>query len=162
MADVETDEYFDIYCYNPQVSLVILYSDDGKIDGDKYTSDKIKGRAILWTCEIDGESATYMDRIYTKDDSDTRLFKEFALKNDWWHKEHQDMETNQYVTNGSQRKRATIKVKLDKAKTGKLPYMDTLCYIDTKGKFCTNNPSNCDDEYRRTARTTHGSWHEND
>ena len=40
--------------------------------------------------------------------------------------------------------------------------MDSLCYVDTKGKFCTNKSDICDDEYRRTARTTHGSWHEND
>ena len=161
MAEV-AKTYFNIYVKNSNVKMVILYGDEGKIKDGRYRDKKIKGRAILWTCEIDGEAATYMDRIYTKDDSDSRLFKEFALKNGWWHKEHQDMEPTQYVTNGTQRKRATIKVKLDKAKTGKLPYMDTLCYIDTKGKFCTNNPSNCDDEYRRTARTTHGSWHEND
>ena len=161
MAEV-TKTYFNIYVKNSNVKMVILYGDEGKIKDGRYRDEKIKGRAILWTCDIDGVEATYMDRIYTKDDSDTRLFKEYALHNDWWHKEHQDMETNQYFTNGSQRKRAIIKVKLEKSKTGKLPYMDTLCYVDTKSKFCTNSSSECDDEYRRTARTTHGSWHEND
>ena len=72
------------------------------------------------------------------------------------------MEPNGYVTNGTQRKRPTIKVHLEKSKTGKLPYMDTLCYIDAKNKFCTNNSGLCDSEHRRTARTTHGSWYEND
>ena len=161
MAEV-AKTYFNIYVKNPNVKMVILYGDYGKINDGRYRDKKIKGRAILWTCEIDGVEATYMDRIYTKDDSDSRLFKEYALHNGWWHKEHQDMEPSQYVTNGVDRKRATIKVKLEKSKTGKLPYMDTLCYVDTKGKFCTNKSDICDDEYRRTARTTHGSWHEND
>ena len=161
MAEV-AKTYFNIYVKNPNVKMVILYGDYGKINDGRYRDKKIKGRAILWTCEIDGVEATYMDRVYTKDDSDTRLFKEYALHNGWWHKEHQDMEPTQYVTNGTDRKRATIKVKLEKSKTGKLPYMDTLCYVDTKGKFCTNKSDICDDEYRRTARTTHGSWHEND
>ena len=161
MAEV-AKTYFNIYVKNSNVKLVVLYGDNGKIKDGRYRDKKIKGRAILWTCEIDGVEATYMDRIYTKDDSDSRLFKEYALHNGWWHKEHQDMEPTQYVTNGTDRKRATIKVKLEKSKTGKLPYMDTLCYVDTKGKFCTNKSDICDDEYRRTARTTHGSWHEND
>lgn len=161
MAEV-AKTYFNIYSKNSNVKMVILYGDEGKIKDGRYRDKKIKGRAILWTCEIDGVEATYMDRVYTKDDSDTRLFKEYALHNGWWHKEHQDMEPTQYVTNGTDRKRATIKVKLEKSKTGKLPYMDTLCYVDTKGKFCTNKSDICDDEYRRTARTTHGSWHEND
>lgn len=161
MAEV-AKTYFNIYVKNPNVKMVILYDDNGKVIDDVYKSKKIKGRAILWTCEIDGEQATFMDRVYTRFDSDTNLFKEFAKNNGWWFKESQDMEPNGYVTNGVQRKRPTIKVHLEKSKTGKLPYMDTLCYIDSKNKFCTNNSNLCDDEYRRTARTTHGSWYEND
>jgi len=161
MAEV-AKTYFNIYVKNPNVKMVILYDDEGKVKDDVYKSKKIKGRAILWNCEIDGEQKTFMDRIYTRFDSDFNLFKEFARKNDWWFKEHQDMEPDQYITNGVERKRATIKVSLEKSKTGKLPYMDTLCYIDTKGKFCTNKSDLCDDDYRRTARTTHGSWYEND
>ena len=43
------DRTFDIYTKNPEVcSLVILYSDDGRIVDEKYTSNKIKGRALLW------------------------------------------------------------------------------------------------------------------
>ena len=161
MAEV-AKTYFNIYVKNPNVKMVILYDDNGKVKDDVYKSKKIKGRAILWTCEIDGEQATFMDRVYTRFDSDTNLFKEFAKNNGWWFKESQDMEPNGYVTNGTQRKRPTIKVHLEKSKTGKLPYMDTLCYIDAKNKFCTNNSGLCDSEHRRTARTTHGSWYEND
>jgi hypothetical protein len=161
MAEV-AKTYFNIYVKNTNVKMVILYDDNGKVNDDVYKSKKIKGRAILWTCEIDGEATTFMDRVYTRFDSDTNLFKEFAKKNGWWFKENQDMESNGYVTDGTQRKRPTIKVYLEKSKTGKLPYMDTLCFIDAKNKFCTNKSDLCDDDHRRTARTTHGGWYEND
>ncbi len=160
MAEV-AKTYFNIYVKNDNVQMVILYDDEGTIKDEKYTSKKIKGRAILWHGEIDGEKATYMDRIYNKNDSDVNLFREFAKENGWWYKEHQDMEPGQYISNGSIRKRATIKVPLNKVKTGKLPYMDTLCYIDIDGKFCTNTKSICGDE-TRVARTTHGGWYDND
>jgi len=42
--------YFEIYVDNPSVCrMVVLYTDDGQITNGKYTSDKICGRAILWT-----------------------------------------------------------------------------------------------------------------
>jgi hypothetical protein len=153
--------YFNIYVKNDNVKMVILYDDEGTIKDEKYTSKKIKGRAILWSCEIDGVKETYMDRIYTKNDSDVNLFKEFAKENGWWFKEHQDMEPDQFISNGLIRKRATIKVSLTKVRTGKLPYMDTLCYVDLEGKFCTNKKSVCSDN-TRVARTTHGGWYDND
>ena len=161
MAEV-AKTYFNIYVKNSNVKMVVLYDDDGKVSDDVYKSKKIKGRAILWSCEIDDEQKTFMDRVYTRFDSDINLFKEFAKNNGWWFKDCQDMETNGYITDGTQRKRTTIKVKLDKSKTGKLPYMDTLCYIDSKNNFCTNNSNLCDNDHIRTARTTHGGWHEND
>lgn len=139
MADVETDEYFDIYCYNPQVSLVILYSDDGKIDGDKYTSDKIKGRAILWDANINGKEGKFMDRVYTRFDSDVDLFKQFAEKNGWWYKKSQSMEPSESITNGSESaSNPNIIVKLKEGNWDNYPYCDTMCYLDTNDDTLTN------------------------
>ena len=139
MADVETDEYFDIYCYNPQVSLVILYSDDGKIDGDKYTSDKIKGRAILWDANINGKEGKFMDRVYTRFDSDVDLFKQFAEKNGWWYKKSQSMEPSEPITNGSESaSNPNIIVKLKEGNWDNYPYCDTICYLDTNDDTLTN------------------------
>jgi hypothetical protein len=45
----------------------------------KNTSDKIKGRAILWKTD----KGMFMDRIYTAHDSDLNLFKEFATKSNF-------------------------------------------------------------------------------
>lgn len=130
MADVDSD-FFDIYTQNPQVSLVILYGDNGSIIDGKYTDTKIKGRAILWECKIDDMPAKFMDRIYTTLESDTELFKQFAEKNGWWYKKRQSMEPGEEITNGSGSRKATIEVKLDDASWDYYPYCDTICYINS-------------------------------
>jgi hypothetical protein len=139
MADVDTEDYFDIYCYNPQVSLVILYSDDGKIEGEKYTSNKIKGRAILWDANINGKEGKFMDRVYTRFDSDVDLFKQFAEKNGWWYKKSQSMEPSESITNGSESaSNPNIIVKLKDGTWDYYPYCDTMCYLDTGDDTLTN------------------------
>lgn len=129
MAEVDSD-YFDIYTSNPQVSLVILYSDDGTIQGDKYTATTIKGRAILWDATINNQPGKFMDRIYTTHDSDVELFKQFAEKNGWWYKRSQSMEPSERITNGSNTIEARIKVELSHSDFEYYPYCDTMCYLN--------------------------------
>ena len=137
MASVDSD-YFDIYTENPQVSLVILYSDDGVIDGEKYTSKKIKGRAILWDATINGQKGMFMDRIYTVQDSDVELFKQFAEKNGWFYKRSQSMEPQERITDGKSSIDARIKVELDEWRFDYYPYCDTMCYINENDGFLYN------------------------
>jgi hypothetical protein len=160
MADVSED-YFDIYTQNPQVSLVILYGDEGTIVEDKYQASLIKGRALLWECEIDGEKATFMDRIYTANDSDTNLFKQFAEKNGWWYKDSQSMEPNEYFTDGNTKKKARIIVRLNDADWREYPYCDTMCYIFldsdiASNKFYLDDSEN--EEADRLLRDTEGEY----
>ena len=155
MAHVETSEYFDIYTQNPQVSLVILYGDTGVINGDKYSDDKIKGRAILWDAKLDGIPVKFMDRIYTTHDADVELFKQFAEKNGWWFKRKQSMEPNESLTDGSLVKRGTIEVKLDDTNFEYYPYCDTICYINSDtGTACNVYWDDSD----RLLRNTGGSY----
>jgi len=158
MAEVDTD-YFDIYCNNPEVSLVILYGDDGQIKDSRYISDEIKGRALLWKAQIGGVSVDFMDRIYTSQDSDTELFKQFAQKNGWWYKKYQSMDPDESITDGSSSKSATITVKL----TGSggdwdsYPYMDTLCFLDVDSDTLTNDENG---DYQRVFRDTEGGYND--
>jgi len=160
MADVSED-YFDIYTQNPQVSLVILYGDEGNVVEDKYQASLIKGRALLWECEIDGQKATFMDRIYTANDSDTNLFKQFAEKNGWWYKDSQSMEPNEYFTDGNNKKKARIIVRLNDADWREYPYCDTMCYIFldsdiASNKFYLDDSEN--EEADRLLRDTEGEY----
>lgn len=137
MASVGSD-CFDIYTQNPQVSLVILYGEGGSIESEKYTDSKIKGRAILWDAKLDGQPVKFMDRIYTSQDADVELFKQFAEKNGWWFKKRQSMEPGDDFTDGSSSKKGKIKVNLDDTDFEYYPYCDTVCYIDTNTGIASN------------------------
>ena len=155
MASVNPS-YFDIYCENSQVSMVILYSEDGKIVGDKFVSDKIRGRAILWDAEFKGNSIKFMDRIYTTHDSDVELFKQFAEKNGWWWKTSQSMEQWEQITNGTDRELDRIVVKADDVDWSYYPYMDTMSYLNLDENVITN-----DSDYpglERECRSTGGDY----
>jgi len=154
MASADSD-YFDIYTQNPQVSLVILYGDSGVITGDKYTDTLIKGRAILWDCKLDGMPIKFMDRIYTSQDSDVDIFKQFAEKNGWWYKKRQSMEPGEDLTDGSSVRRGTLETKLNDAYFDYYPYCDTMCYINSDtGTVCNVYWDDSD----RLLRDTCGSY----
>jgi hypothetical protein len=157
MASVDSD-YFDIYTQNSQVSLVILYGDGGTITDGKYTDFLIKGRAILWDAKADGQPIKFMDRIYTSQDADVELFKQFAEKNGWWYKKRQSMEPEESITDGSTIKEATIKVDLDSADFEYYPYCDTMCYLNLDNYRISNDPSI---GYDRYLKDTDGGYEEN-
>jgi len=121
-------EFFGIYADNSDVcKLVILYSDrDGTIKDGKYTSNYIKGRALLWKTN---QGDMFMDRIYTNNDSDVDLFKQFAEKNSWWCKKNQNSGNVFTAQKGTQLKTPTYTVDLQWADHEYYPYVDTLSYL---------------------------------
>ena len=97
--------YLDIYVKNPEVcKLLILRGDTGKV----------KGRALLWTFS-DGQR--YIDRMYTIDDSDKNIFKDWGSKNGI---------TKHYDNTSS----VGGKVHLKNLDFSKYPYMDTFVFLD--------------------------------
>jgi len=154
MAEVDSS-YFDIYTSNKNVSLVILYSDDGNISGERYTSNKIKGRALLWNAKLNGEDVKFMDRIYTRFDSDEELFKQYAKKNGWWWKKNQNMDTDTPLTNGTETKvDPSIKVQLEWSDFNEYPYLDTMSYLN-ENDDCLYNYSKGQGKY---LKDTGGGW----
>jgi len=153
MAEVDS-EYFDIYCNNRQISLVILYSEDGKIEDGKYISNKIKGRALLWDCQIGGVSSKFMDRIYTAQDSDVELFKQFAESKGFWYKKSQTMDPDEDITDGTNSKSIRIVADLDDTDFEYYPYMDTLCFINKNDNWA----SNVEDDAHIACRSTEGEY----
>jgi hypothetical protein len=158
MAEVMSD-YFEIYTSNPQVQMVILYDDDGQVKEGKYTSNKIKGRAILWDAELDGQKEMFMDRIYTTHDSDVDLFKQFAQKNGWFYKDSQSMTPREYITNGTSRSRPEIIVKLNNVDFEYYPYCDTMCFCYTSSNELRNTQDD-DDGSMRVLRSTDGEYYD--
>ena len=151
--------YFDIYSRNKQVKLVILYGDNGTLTPEgEFKSDKIKGRALLWELTMNGSPVTFMDRIYTVNDSDTDLFKEFAQQNGWWYKSRQSMEQDEDFTDGKTTTNALLVADLDRTDFEKYPYTDTISFINTND----NTASNRAEDYNRVLRDTSGGWEDED
>ena len=111
--------YFQIYTRNTDVcQLLILKNDDG---------DKIKGRALVWKLKKP-DGVTYMDRIYTHNDSDVELFRQYAKSKGWYYKpENNHRPTNDMVNSeGNVIEMGTIFVQLGDYSYSKYPYLDTL------------------------------------
>ncbi len=147
MANVNS-EYFDIYVYNKNVQLLILYSkSNGSIVDNKYKSNKIRGRAIVWTLD---DGSIFMDRIYTHNDSDIELFKKYAENNGWFYKLHQDMDAYCYITNGKESSKKVMVVNLENTIFDYYPYLDTMCFLSDTNKIISNRTKNTEYELKST------------
>jgi hypothetical protein len=113
-------EWLEIYTDNPnQVNLVIFKSQDD--------DSKIVGRAILWTL-TDGKK--FMDRIYTINDSDVNLFREFAKENGWYSKYHNSStDSGRCIAPDGSTVDLDLTVNLDNKSYRNYPYLDTLKYF---------------------------------
>ena len=105
MRYARCQKYLDIYVKNPEVCKLIVLRDDNR---------KVKGRALLWTLN-NGEK--YIDRMYTIDDSDKNIFKDWGSKNGI---------TSHYDNTGN----VVGKVHLNVINFDKYPYMDTFIFLD--------------------------------
>lgn len=147
--------FFEIYTKNSKCSMVILYSDGGQLKDGKYLSNKIRGRALLWDATIDDKPVKFMDRVYTSNDSDTKLFEEWAKENGWFYKVGQSMYPSNEISNGVDSGYYKIKVELDENNIETFPYMDTLCFYLESGYI-----TNCENKsHEREFRTTHGGYY---
>ena len=132
-------EYIEFYTKN-NVKLLILFADDNE--------KMIIGRAIIWEdIEISGiGNGTFMDRIYTTNDSDTSLFKKYAKDNKWWYKSTQDSSegtdlygpVDDYESDEYYDLKFDVK-KLSKHYSNKYPYMDTLKFYYYRDGYISNN-----------------------
>jgi hypothetical protein len=108
--------YFDIYTKNPEVCSLLIYKD---------SDNKLLGRALVWTLVQDEvKSKYYLDRIYTRFDSDIDKFKKWFIDN------LNDNRVNYESYNEDSSYH--ISVKLKKWKFEKYPYMDTFTVLDIK------------------------------
>ena len=126
--------WLEIYEDNSDVcKMVVKWSDKGQIVDGVFKSDKIVGRALLWTTT---SGDIFMDRIYTIDSSDEELFKKYAEANGWWAKKSQNSSQNFTAVRGSESKNPVYVVQLKRSYNGEYPYLDTLCYLnDESGKL---------------------------
>ncbi len=165
MATVDS-KFFHLYSDNPdKISMLILYDDEGTIGNidlfgeGKYTSKKIKGRALLWnikgSCGFT-EDTYFIDRIYTAHDSDISLFIEYANNNGMWHKGCQSSDWNFTIVNKNQSKSASIIINLKETDYDYYPYCDSMTFVNTNTNLISNEKSEID--AHRILRSTCGSY----
>ena len=128
MSNVDP-EFFDIYVSNPEVcSLVILKSQEDE--------DKIIGRALLWKIR-DGKR--FMDRIYTMNDSDVQLFKDWAKENGWYVKQYNSSTgSNGAISPDGSLVTLNLTVDIKPGRYEKYPYLDTLKHWSPSGTLSTS------------------------
>lgn len=115
------ESYLSIYVENPDVcNLIIFKSQDDE--------SKIMGRALLWTLN-DGKK--FLDRIYTINESDVQLFKDFAKENGWYVKRHNNSSDSDYaISPDGSEVRLQLLVTVRKGEYDNYPYLDTLKYYN--------------------------------
>jgi hypothetical protein len=146
MRYAEKNKYMEIYSKNPnKIKMLVLFGED----------NKVKTRALLWEdCETpEGEKYKVMDRIYSIFDHDMVLFKNWALKNGYVHKNDQSSRSeNVFMTlNGA--KYINLTTKLDNHEFKFYPYIDSFKYYSRKKGTLSNSP---DFSYKYILIQNHG------
>lgn len=128
--------YFEIYTSTESCSLLILKTDDGT---------QIKGRALVWELSSP-EGITYMDRIYTHNDSDVELFRQYAQKQGWYYKPSNNNEpTSDMISpEGGTVNLGELIVKVSKDYYSRYPYVDTLKNFDRYKSTLSTSDSGLD------------------
>lgn len=127
--------YFSIYMENPTCGLLILKDETG---------EKIKGRALVWTL-MSPEGVTFMDRIYTHEDSDIELFREYAKSKGWYYKPRNDSSDSSDMISptGEKVNLGPLVVKIRKGDYDSYPYVDTIKHFNSSaGTLSTSGKGN--------------------
>jgi hypothetical protein len=115
------ESMLSIYCDNDNVSLVIFRAPEDE--------ERIVGRAILWKL-LDGKF--FMDRIYSNNDSDVNLFREYAKEEGWYSKRHNNSSSNNSVYDPSGNEiQIDLSCQLGRGHD-EFPYLDTLKFYSPK------------------------------
>ncbi len=116
MSNVDED-YFDIYVSNPERIGLVIYK-------NPEDDTKILGRSLLWKTNDD---KMFMDRIYTLNDSDVQLFRQYAKESGWYSKSSNGSSSQgDCIAPDGSNVRLDLIVNIKKGYYEKYPYLDTL------------------------------------
>lgn len=134
MASVNSD-YFDIYVDNPDVcNLLILKNDE---------DNKIKGRALVWYLKKPS-GVTFVDRVYTHNDSDIQLFRDYCKFKNWAYKKRNDSSDDPCIVlpDGTTKNYDELSVTIKSGEYDRYPYVDTLKYYNEDSGKLSTDPDN--------------------
>jgi len=129
------ESWLQIYTMNLDVCQLLILKDDDN-------QDKIKGRALVWKLSQPA-GITYVDRIYTHDDSDLELFKQYIREQGWYLKyiyTSSTSDTTMIAPDGSESRPKELIVKVAAKDYSGYPYLDTIKFFTpSSGKLSTDS-----------------------
>lgn len=168
MKQEDRNEFMFIYDDNPEVCQLLILKDEKD-------PEKIRGRALIWKLtKIDGKvpegERFFMDRIYTILDAEVEIFKAYAKKQGWFHKQtqtYENLDARTYIPVTDTRDGTTRLRKLEttvKAKKYELyPYVDTMQLFNPKTGVMTSDLGVWDEDPDVIhLNRTNGSYRRND
>lgn len=171
MRHGECQNSLDIYVENRNIKLLVLFDEtiESFVDEDtgdivKLPSDKVIGRALVWSNVKIGDKSnqTFMDRIYTINDKDVKLFEIYAKDRGWWFKSMNDSDENTPLygplDNYHVSKSRTIISRLNTRDLAKYPSSDTLKYYDWMNGIISNDEYSVSDNYYLQLSTINGLY----
>ena len=130
-----SERWLQIYTQNPDVCSLLILKDEDQ-------PDKIKGRALVWKLSFPADT-TYVDRIYTHDDSDLELFKQYIAQEGWMLKKRYTSstdDTTMIAPDGTEVRPRNLEVRVKPKEYSGYPYLDTLkWYSPNSGILSTDS-----------------------
>lgn len=133
MRQRERNNFLNLYATNPNIKMLILLTDDGKLSA----------RALLWdnATDIKGKSYKIMDRIYSVYEHDVIFIKDWAKLNGYIPKMDQNSRSERHFIVDNNVKKLELFIKLENYKLDNYPYLDTFKYFDPQRGTLSNSDS---------------------
>lgn len=137
MRYAESNKFLKMYSANTDIFSMLILKDD---------AGKLKGRALVWNLEIPN-GRIFMDRVYTVNDFEIEVFKQYARDNGWLYRVEQKFGWFNKIadpTNGMiyESKDLLLQVTLSKCPEihyDYYPYLDTLSIYNSETHILSNN-----------------------
>lgn len=142
--------YFNIYVENPTKMKMLILKQNGK---------KIYGRANLWYLD-NPEGEIFMDRIYTTQDWQIKLFIDYAIKNNYIFKSKQIYGGSVIpVIRNGRKDKIMMSVNLKPKDYKNYPYVDTLQFYNPTTGVLTSDIKKFYDKNFITLVTANGGYY---
>jgi hypothetical protein len=147
------EKYFKIYEENPDKMKMLVLKDP---------TGKIYGRANIWWLD-EPSGKIFMDRIYTTYDWQTKLYIDYAIKNNYIYKSRQIYGGNVIpLISNDKKERMIISVNLKPKKYDLYPYIDTMQFYNPNTGNLTSDVSKFKDENYLTLVLANGGYYDGD
>ena len=135
MRQSERNKFMKLYAKNPNVKMLVFFSDD----------DKVRARALLWEGVKDHKDTTkeykFMDRIYYVYDHDVNVFKDWSRENGYISKWEQNAKSELIFDVDGEITRMQLYVELDSTGLSYFPYLDTFKNFNVRKNRFSNSQS---------------------